>query len=99
METLAPEFRTVGLIFLVTGPLQLIMGFLLARNPKFPSWTCVAMKYAGVGLMLLGALYYFQPWGIETTIHLGTPVILAIGALAVRSVLRRRNQAREISPR
>jgi len=99
MESLAPEFQTLGLIFLVIGPLQLVMGFLLARNPKFPSWTCVAMKYAGVGLTLLGALYYFQPWGVETIIHVGTLIILIIGVLAARSVLRRRNHVREISPR
>jgi uncharacterized membrane protein SirB2 len=97
MEDLAPEFKMIGLIFLVTGPIQFILSFWLARNPAFPSWIGATLRLTGIALTLAGGVYYFQPWGIEVAQHVGGLIFMIALAFIVIRFRRDRSSARKKS--
>jgi hypothetical protein len=91
MDDFASELRMIGLILMPSGVLNLGIGILMARNPKFQPWLVAALQYASVSLVLAGALYYFQPLGVQTSLHAGTVIYL----IAFVAIIWRYRRARD----
>ena len=85
MEDFASELRTLGLIMGPLGLVNLGVGMLMARHPKFPSWIGATLQYASIAFMLAGAILYFQPWGDQIALHaVGLIFMIALALMVTR---------------
>jgi uncharacterized membrane protein len=84
MDNFASEMHTIGLFMGPYGFVLFGVGMLLARNVRFPPWIGASVQYAGIGFVLAGAVYYFEPWGAQMSLHIGTVIYLIVFVAAIR---------------